>query len=267
MCLVVIVFAGVASASRGAGTAALAVHKEFSRKSAESKPAAQTPTYMRDVLPIFMSRCGRCHNEQQALILDWLNYGVAYKHRAQIDRRIWESWKGRYYKEPMPVPNSPESIGITPRERSIIRRWVEAGAPRGNPPPPRGAIAKAQRINSGRQIFYSICAACHQPTGLGLPHQFPPLAHSDYLNADKDRAARTVLNGRQGPIVVNGQTFNNSMPKFPLTDDNIADVLTFIYNAFGNDDGEVTPEDVARARTQAPAVQKRAAPQPPSPFE
>ncbi len=269
-CLLVIVFGVVASASRGTDAAALAVHKEFRGDPAGSKPATQTPTYMRDVLPIFMRRCGRCHNEQ-SLLLDWLNYGAAYKHRAEIDRRIWESWQGEYYKEPMPVPNSPESIGITPRERSIIRRWVEAGAPRGNPPPPRGAIAKAQRINSGRQIFYSICAACHQPSGLGLPHQFPPLAHSDYLNADKDRAARTVLNGRQGPIVVNGQMFNNSMPKFPLSDDNIADVLTFVYNAFGNDDGEVTPADVARARTQAPAVQKPvqepAAPQPPSPFE
>ncbi len=266
-CLLVIAFVCVVAASRGASAAALAVHKQFRGASAGAKPATPAPTYMHDVLPIFMSRCARCHNEQQSLLLDWLNYGEAYKHRAQIDRRIWDSWRGEYYKEPMPLPNSPESIGITPRERAIIRRWVQAGAPRGNAPPPRGAIAKAERINSGRQIFYSICAACHQPSGLGLPHQFPPLAHSDYLNADKARAIRTVLNGRQGPIVVNGQAFNSSMPKFPLTDDDIADVLTFVYNAFGNDDGEVTPADVARARAQAPAVQKPAAPQAPSPFE
>ncbi len=229
----------------------------------------QTPTYMRDVLPIFMSRCSRCHNEQGPLLYDWLNYQTAYEHRHQIARRVWDSWKGTYYKEPMPVPNSPESIGITPQERLEIRRWIQAGAPRGVPPPPRGAVVKAERIGTGRRLFYSICAACHQPTGLGIPNEFPPLAHSDYLNANKERAIRTVLNGRQGVIIVNGQSFNNSMPKFPLSDEDIADVLTFVYNSFGNSGIEVTPEEVARLRQQPPKAQGQvpSAPEPKSEFE
>jgi nitrite reductase (NO-forming) len=81
---------------------------------------------------------------------------------------------------------------------------------------------------------------------------FPPLAGSDYLNANKDRAIQTVIFGRQGDVVVNGQKFNNSMPSFPLNDENIADVLTFVYNSFGNSGLEVTPEEVRALRSQPP---------------
>ena len=125
----------------------------------------------------------------------------------------------------------------------------------------------------GRRLFSSICAACHQPTGRGIPNVFPPLASSDFLNADKNRAVKTVLNGRQGEIVVNGQRFNNSMPQFPLSDQYIADVLTYVYNSFGNSGVEVSSEEVARLRAEPPDVeqlgtpQPKAAPQPKSEFE
>jgi nitrite reductase (NO-forming) len=82
---------------------------------------------------------------------------------------------------------------------------------------------------------------------------FPPLAGSDYLNADKNRAIQTVIFGRQGEVVVNGQKFNNSMPSFPLTDEDIANVLTFVYNSFGNSGLEVTPQEVEALRSQQPA--------------
>jgi nitrite reductase (NO-forming) len=82
---------------------------------------------------------------------------------------------------------------------------------------------------------------------------FPPLAGSDFLNADKNRAIKTVLFGRQGEVVVNGQKFNNNMPSFPLTDQDIANVLTFVYNSFGNSGLDVTPEEVKALRSQLPA--------------
>ncbi len=248
----------------------LAVRSPLGQSDGAGVPVPQAPTYLHDVLPIFMSRCSRCHNEQQSLLYDWRNYRTAYAHRFQIGRRVWESERGAYYKEPMPVVNSPESFGMTPQERLIIERWIKAGAPRGVEPPPRGAVAKAERINSGRRLYYSICVLCHQPTGLGIPQRYPPLAHSDFLARHRDRAIGTVLNGRQGVLVVNGQTFNNSMPRFPLSDEDIADVLTFVYNAFGNSGSEVTPAEVARVRGQAPSTQAPAAPaaaQPPSEFE
>lgn len=222
----------------------------------ETAAAAETnqaPTYLRDIQPIFMGNCSRCHNQQSEFVYDWLDYKTAYADRWEIRRRIWDSWKGDYYKESMPVANSPESQAITEADRLTIKQWVDDGAPRGVPPPPGAAKTKVERIALGRRLFTSICAACHQPTGLGLPNMFPPLAGSDYLNADKNRAIQTVLFGRQGEVVVNGLKFNNNMPKFPLTDDDIANVLTFVYNSFGNSGLEVTPAEVKALRSSPPA--------------
>jgi mono/diheme cytochrome c family protein len=227
----------------------------------------QTPTYLRDVLPILMGKCSRCHNEQAHFVYNWLDYKTAYGDRWEIARRVWDSWQGHYFKESMPIANSPESLAITEEERLRVRSWVNAGAPRGVAPPPGAPKSKADKVQAGRQLFSSICAACHQPTGRGIPNVFPPLAGSDYLNADKGRAIKTVINGRQGEIVVNGLRFNNSMPKFPLSDDDIANVLTFVYNSFGNAGIEVTPSEVATLRLEAPEAQGSSAPQPKSAFE
>ena len=213
----------------------------------------QGPTYLRDIQPIFMGSCSRCHNQESRFVYNWLDYQTAYADRWEIRRRIWDSWKGNYYKESMPVANSPESLALTDEQRMLIRNWVDSGAPRGVPPPPRAAKSKAERIAMGGRLFSSICAACHQPTGQGRPNVFPPLAGSDFLNADKGRAIQTVIFGRHGVVVVNGMQFNNSMPSFPLTDSDIANVLTFVYNSFGNSGLDVTSDEVKTLRTQPPA--------------
>ncbi len=220
----------------------------------------EAPTYLRDIQPILMGNCSRCHNQQSEFIYNWLDYKTAYADRWELRRRIWDSWRGTYYKESMPVANSPESLAITDEQRALIRKWVDNGAPRGVPPPPGAAKSKTERIELGRRLFTSICAACHQPTGRGLPNVFPPLAGSDYLNADKNRAIQTVLFGRQGQVVVNGRKFNNNMPSFPLTDQDVANVLTFVYNSFGNSGLEVTPEEVKALRAHPPAPSKTPAP-------
>ena len=225
------------------------------------------PTYLRDVQPILMRRCARCHNEQARFVYNWLDYKTAYHDRGEIERRVWDSWKGTYFKESMPIDNSPESLAIAAEERTIIRRWVLAGAPRGVAPPPVIANNREEKIEMGRKIFSTICAACHQPTGRGVPNVFPPLAGSDFLNADKSRAIKIVINGRQGDIVVNGQKFNNSMPKFPLTDQDIANVLTFVYSSFGNSGIDVSADEVARLRQEPPDTTPVSAPPPKSEFE
>lgn len=232
---------------------------------------AEQPTYLRDVLPIIMRRCSRCHNVQARFVYNWLDYPTAYSDRNEIARRVWDSWKGSYFKESMPIANSPEALAITDKERALIRAWVLEGGLRGVPPPPRVHQTRGEKIETGRQLFSSICAACHQPTGRGIPNVFPPLASSDFLNADKNRAIKTVLNGRQGEIIVNGQRFNNSMPKFPLNDQDVADVLTYVYNSFGNSGVEVGTEEVARLRAEPPDVETPSSqpttPQPKSEFE
>jgi mono/diheme cytochrome c family protein len=234
---------------------------------ATTDPTNQPPTYLRDILPIIMGKCSRCHNEQARFVYNWLDYRTAFADRHEIKRRVWDSWKGHYFKESMPIANSPESLAITDEERLTLRDWVLGGALRGVAPAPGAPKTKAEKIESGRKLFTSICAACHQPTGQGLPNVFPPLAGSDFLNADKNRAIKIVINGRQGEVIVNGRKFNNSMPKFPLGDDDIANVLTFVYNSFGNAGLEVQPGEVKELRKQPPDAEGQRAPQQKSIYE
>jgi mono/diheme cytochrome c family protein len=106
---------------------------------------------------------------------------------------------------------------------------------------------------NGRQIYGTYCSVCHQPTGQGLANQFPPLTASDWVLADgPGRLARLVLNGVQGPMVVNGQAYNGAMPPWRdlLTDEQIASVLTYIRQnqSWGNSASAVTPAQVQAIR-------------------
>jgi len=107
---------------------------------------------------------------------------------------------------------------------------------------------RQERIAMGRIVFDGNCVACHQFDGKGIPGAFPPLAGSDFLNADVPRAIDVVTNGLQGEIVVNGQPYNNVMPSLSLSDEQIANVLTFVLSQWGNAGSEVTPEQVAKRR-------------------
>jgi mono/diheme cytochrome c family protein len=238
-----------------------------SAASAAAAAANSAPTYLRDIQPIFMGNCSSCHNQQSRFVYDWLDYKTAYADRWEIKRRIWDSWKGSYYKEAMPIANSPESLALTDEQRLVIKNWVDSGAVCGVAPLPGSPKTKAERIELGRRLFTSICAACHQPTGQGRPNVFPPLAGSDFLNADKNRAIKIVIHGRQGEVVVNGMKFNSSMPGFPLNDDSIANVLTYVYNSFGNSGLQVMPDEVKVLRTQPADVSGPSAPPTKSQFE
>jgi nitrite reductase (NO-forming) len=110
---------------------------------------------------------------------------------------------------------------------------------------------KVERIKRGKRIYNTICFACHQATGLGVPAAFPPLAKSDYLMADKKRSISAVVHGMQGPIVVNGKKFFGVMPAVPnLNDDDVASVLTYVRNAWGNKGDAVTVAEVKEVRAQ-----------------
>jgi len=232
-------------------TSELAVRNEAMQNTAT--PAATSPTFLQDVVPILMGKCYRFHNQQTAFLSNWLDYRTAFNDRAEMKRRIWDSWNGSYFKQPMPILNSPEAESITSEERAIIKRWIQNGAAYGVPQPETNARSKAERVEAGRKLFSTICAACHQPTGLGLPNQFPPLAGSDFLNSDKQRAIGVLVHGLQGEVVVNGLRFNNSMPQLPLSDGQIAAALTYVYSSFGNSGQDVTAEEVKAVRAHSGA--------------
>ena len=106
----------------------------------------------------------------------------------------------------------------------------------------------AERIEDGKSIYNKTCFACHQANGEGLPNAFPPLAKSDYLNADINRAIEIVLKGKTGEIAVNGKKYNSVMTAQTLTDEEVANVLTFVYSTWGNNKKEITPDMVAKMR-------------------
>ena len=122
--------------------------------------------------------------------------------------------------------------------------------------PKIAGLTKEIQIQKGKAVYMQTCFVCHQPDGLGVPAQIPPLAKSDFLaGLTKDDYIRGVLLGRSGQIVVNGKAYNGTMiPLNYLTDEQVANVLTYVRNSFGNNGDAVAVQEVARIRQAAPPV-------------
>lgn len=115
--------------------------------------------------------------------------------------------------------------------------------------PAKKILTRAEKMKLGKTVYGKTCLACHQPTGKGITAAFPPLAKSDYLNEDVDRAIGIILNGKSGEITVNGAKYNNIMTKQVLSDQEVASVMTYVLNSWGNNKKEVTEKDVAKVRS------------------
>ncbi len=111
-----------------------------------------------------------------------------------------------------------------------------------------GIAADAGQMERGAALYAQQCVLCHQPSGLGAPPVYPPLAHSDWLVAERERAIKAVCEGLGGPIAVNGQAFENAMPAQMLDDAQVADVLTFVGASWENHAAAFTADEVAKAR-------------------
>lgn len=113
-----------------------------------------------------------------------------------------------------------------------------------------GASKSASAKVDGAALFASLCAACHQATGLGLPGVFPPLAGSEWVIGKDATAAAILLHGINGALTVKGTVYNGAMPAFggQLNDEQIAAVLTYVRSQWGNSAAAVSAETVAAAR-------------------
>jgi len=97
----------------------------------------------------------------------------------------------------------------------------------------------------GERVYNVACLPCHQSDGNGVPGMHPPLSETEWVNGDKERLIRIVVEGIEGEIEVKGETYNSVMaPLSHLDAEQVADVLTFIRRSFGNDASEVTTEEV-----------------------
>ncbi len=105
---------------------------------------------------------------------------------------------------------------------------------------------RSASIERGREIYGDFCVSCHLEKGEGIINTFPPLANSDYLLQNREESIRGVKYGRQGIMEVNGVKYNNVMTALGLEDQEVADVMNFILNSWGNTSKTiVTVEEVA----------------------
>jgi mono/diheme cytochrome c family protein len=101
----------------------------------------------------------------------------------------------------------------------------------------------------GKKVYDQYCMVCHQVDGQGVPNAFPPLSQTEYVTGDTDRLIGIVLNGLTGEIEVNGEIYNNVMVAHNfLSDQEVADVITYVRSSFGNDAPAVSVEQVATVR-------------------
>jgi mono/diheme cytochrome c family protein len=120
---------------------------------------------------------------------------------------------------------------------------------------PAGAeqVAELSPRDRGKKIYAANCQTCHQANGLGVPGQYPPLAGSEFTIGGSRRPAMIVLKGLQGPVTVKGQKYGAAVMQpweKTLTDQKIADVLTYERSEWGNNASPVTAEQIAALRKE-----------------
>lgn len=102
----------------------------------------------------------------------------------------------------------------------------------------------SESIARGKELYRSECMACHMENGEGIEGAFPPLAGSDYFMDDLSKAVDAILNGLEGELVVNGNSYFGVMDPVPLSDQEVADVLNYIQNSWGGKAEMVTEGEI-----------------------
>ncbi len=106
----------------------------------------------------------------------------------------------------------------------------------------------AESIERGAEVYQDFCIQCHLGKGEGVAGTFPPLAGSDWLTEDRYKEAiKAVKYGQQGPITVNGIDYNGVMANLELYEDEVADVMNYIMNNWGNTQKEMITEEEVKA--------------------
>lgn len=103
----------------------------------------------------------------------------------------------------------------------------------------------------GEKVYTQHCLLCHQSNGSGVSGLNPPLKGTEYVTGDQERLLKIMLNGSNVGLVVNGSTYSNAMPAFGmLSDEDIANVTSYIRNSFGNSAESISAEEVRAVRTK-----------------
>lgn len=108
-----------------------------------------------------------------------------------------------------------------------------------------------QKKLPGEIVYKKYCISCHQADGGGVPNMSPPLLQTSFILGEKETLIKIVLNGLKN-VDINDQSYNNPMPALGsvLKDQQIADVLTYVRNSFGNKASAVTAKEVKTVRSK-----------------
>jgi cytochrome c551 len=121
---------------------------------------------------------------------------------------------------------------------------------------PETSVKFDQYYVQGEQLYIKNCSNCHQKEGTGLGLIYPPLKNSDYLLQNRDDVICLIRNGKSGELIVNGKSFNMAMPAMPsLTDLEIAEITTYIYNNWGHDQGLIEVSEVTAILAKCDSLQ------------
>ncbi|MEH6538049.1 MAG: cytochrome c [Psychroserpens sp.] len=106
-----------------------------------------------------------------------------------------------------------------------------------------------ESMKRGKSIYADFCMSCHLPNGKGVPKAFPPLAKSDYLMANREESIKSIKYGQSGEITVNGVKYNGVMAALGLEDEEVADVMNYIMNSWGNsNDKLISVEEISKIK-------------------
>ena len=151
-----------------------------------------------------------------------------------------------------------DAVALVAQDPKVVAKLQAAAgpapAPAAAPAAPAAATnafvkASDEQMKRGAAVYARTCIACHQPTGLGLPPVFPPLANAPIVAGNPELPVKFILQGLMGPITVNGMTYNSMMPPVAgVSDADIADVLTYVRQSFGNQANAVTADQVKAIR-------------------
>ncbi|BBE15963.1 cytochrome c family protein [Aquipluma nitroreducens] len=110
--------------------------------------------------------------------------------------------------------------------------------------------ASGEKEHPGKAVYAQYCLSCHQADGSGVPGMHPPLTPGSWVGNDSKELIAIMMKGLSGKIEVNGEVYKNFMPSHAqLTDEQLADVLSYVRSSFGNNFDPVTPEMVKKVRS------------------
>jgi mono/diheme cytochrome c family protein len=147
-----------------------------------------------------------------------------------------------------------DAVALVAKDPKVVAKLQAAAGPAPAPAAPAASSnvfvkASDEQMKRGAAVYARTCIACHQPTGLGLPPVFPPLANAPIVAGNPELPVKFILQGLMGPITVNGMTYNSMMPPVAgVSDADIADVLTYVRQSFGNKANAVTADQVKAIR-------------------